>query len=361
MKVILAVDLGFGFTKAVVEYNDGTKVVRKNEKYPSIVKRKESVNNFGNLFGNADDFFVQAVNVSDGKGNEGIDANYYVGNSAQTNLGVRKWQDKGDFEVEDLIILLGTAVTLLVPEGVNDFELHLGLPMNYFNSSAESLYTIVESIKSTIKIKNMERHLQFTNISIKPQGIGAYFDICYDWNGRIRNPEIANSNIGIIMIGYRTVEYVLARNGRNGVQFIDDKMGSIEKQGMNRFFEIMRTKLLAQYKAEIIKEDIEVAIFENDCILNYSGLNLDLNTMVQEVSKQYIADVVGVIKPIWADAETTLNQVYLSGGSAPFLYDGFKGNFKNLILHGEETEKEKRKDAHLFSNANGFLKMAKMA
>lgn len=355
----LSVDLGFGFVKAVAEYMKDGKLIRKKISFPALVKRKESNNGFSGFLGVQDDYLVEAFNVAT-DGVEGtVDAFYYTGDSAITNSGKRKWTEKGEFNKEDLTVLLGTATALLIPDEYEIDVLHVGLPMNYFQDSAEKLYDHIEEINATVKVNGNVRHVKFNTIEVKPQGVGAYFDVIYDWNGRIRNAELAQSSIGIILIGYRTLEYLLAKSGRNGVQFIDDKSGSLEKEGMNKFLSVVQAKILSQYSIEIPKEFIERAIFFDDCLLDTKHGKKNISRIVEEAKASYVAEVVGAIKPIWGSDEETLRSVFIGGGSAKYLFDDFQGSFVNLVLHGDEVESEKREEAHIYANANGFLKMQK--
>jgi len=253
---------------------------------------------------------------------------------------------------------LSTASALLIPKDATEVHLHVGLPMNYFaDENAEKLHNYISDIDSVVEIKGVKSDVKFGEIEIKPQGIGGYFDIVFDWNGRVRNDELSKASIGMINIGYRTVEYLLARSGRNGVQFLEDKSGSLEKAGMNSFLGTVQSKILTTYDIELSKEMIERIIFFDECVADTKKGRIDITSLVEDAKSIYTSDVISMIKPSWGSDEETLKSIFLGGGSAKYLFDNYKESFPNLVLHGKETESEKREDAHIFSNAYGFLKM----
>lgn len=355
MKVTLSVDLGFGYVKAVCEYKEGNEIKRKRIAFPSVVKKKESTSNLGAFFNNNDEY---VVDVSDADGNKGT---YYVGNKAVTNRGVRKWTEKGEFDNSDLVILLGTATTAVVPTNATSIELLLGLPMSYYGEHVTSLQSVVSKVNHLFRIENVERKIEFASVNIFPQGIGAYYDLIFDWKGDVSNEKLLTTNIGLILIGYRTVEYLLIKQGVDGADFIEDLGGSLEKHGMNQFLETVCQKLSSKTGLEFSKEAVERAIIVNKGMLTTQNGPLDISDLAEEAKVDYVAGIVSQIKPKWGNEVNMLSNVFLGGGPSHYLLDQFKTSFPNLVVHGEEKDSFKRENSYMYSNANGYLKLSRLS
>lgn len=354
MKVTLSVDLGFGFVKAVCEYKEGNEIKRKRIAFPSVVKKKESTSNLSAFFNNNDEY---VVDVSEASGNK---STYYVGNKAVTNRGVRKWTEKGEFDNSDLIILLGTATTAVVPTNASSIDLLLGLPMSYYGEHVDGLTDVVGKVNHLFRIGEVERKVEFESVNIYPQGIGAYYDLIFDWKGNVSNEKLLSSNIGLILIGYRTVEYLLIKQGVDGADFIEDLGGSLEKHGMNQFLETICQKISSKTGLEFSKEAVERAILVNNGILTTQNGPLDITEMASEAKVDYVAGIVSQIKPKWGNEVNMLSNVFLGGGPSHYLHDQFKASFPNLVVHGEEKESFTRENAFMYSNANGYLKLNRL-
>lgn len=356
MKDILyvSVDLGFGYVKAVGEL-DGK---RYKIMFPSVVKERNLNKSFSNFF-NSDDYIV---NIKD----KNTIKSYSVGEKAITDGAIRKHSDKGEFTETaiDIKVMLLTATHVLMTKfdisDIKMIDLSLGLPMGYMsNNISDELVKIVTAEKSTVTIGQIEKDIAFSEPYIFAQGIGAYYDAILDWNGNVRREELAVSSVAFIMVGYNTVELLALRMGIKGINIIEDLSDTLDKEGMNLFLTEVQNLLVSNEGVSIDVELIERAILHSNNKLETKNGIIDITNFVEQAKHTYVNNLSSNIKRRWGKNEDSLRYIYLAGASAPMLFNLLKSNFKSLILHGFDDENEKRKDACIYANANGYLKMRK--
>ncbi len=114
----IAVDIGFGFVKVMNEKG-------KKERFPSIMAKRSDKSLRGIVGSSGDDYsIVYWEDAVSGRENE---KKLFVGDAAMTNGGTRKWEDKDQFNIEELKIFIATAVGLVNHEN-EEVDLCVGLP-----------------------------------------------------------------------------------------------------------------------------------------------------------------------------------------------------------------------------------------
>lgn len=333
----VAIDVGFGFIKAVNENG-------KTECFPSVIaKRGES--SISSFVGKSDPYSIIYWEVGEnGKKNE---KRLYVGDAALTNGGVRKWKDKDQkLDTEDIKVFISVALAVL-SEKNEPFDICVGLPISYFNSKKEELENILSSIDARISIsgKLFVHEIKINSVYIYPQGIGAYYSALFDLNGKPKDIKLVTKSVGVIDIGYRTVDYIVMGRGKSGIVFKDHLSGSLEEDGMNKAIKQVADSISTEVNREIGTNEVEKAILWFDNELEYRGQKYNLSKYVDAAYKDLSESISSKLKLKWGLEGDMLEQVIITGGGGGSLFPYLKENFEHAILQ----------DKAEFANAAGYL------
>jgi plasmid segregation protein ParM len=323
----IAVDVGFGFIKAM---NESLDTVR----FPSVVSKKSENSLKGIVGGSGDDYSVTYWEVN----NSGENINQkklYVGDAGLSNGGTRKWEDKDKFNVEDLKLFIVTAVGLLNPQ--NDVvDLCLGLPMSYYLTKKDELNEGLKDLNARISITGQRslKEVKFNSIFVFPQGAGAYYSSFCDIDGTITDYDLAQSNAGVIDIGYRTVDFLVMMKGRNGIQISDNLSGSLEEDGMNVAFQNIQNAVSNDERVnkEVALEEIEKAILWFNSKFDFRRDSIDITQYEDQAYKESAEEICSKIKIRWGAEGDLLSRVVITGGGAEELFPYMRDKFDTAVL-----------------------------
>lgn len=323
----IAVDVGFGFIKAM---NESLETVR----FPSVVSKKSENSLKGIVGGSGDDYSVTYWEVN----NSGENINQkklYVGDAGLSNGGTRKWEDKDKFNVEDLKLFIVTAVGLLNPQ--NDVvDLCLGLPMSYYLTKKDELNEGLKDLNARISITGQRslKEVKFNSIFVFPQGAGAYYSSFCDIDGTITDYDLAQSNAGVIDIGYRTVDFLVMMKGRNGIQISDNLSGSLEEDGMNVAFQNIQNAVSNDERVnkEVALEEIEKSILWFNSKFDFRRDSIDITQYEDQAYKESAEEICSKIKIRWGAEGDLLSRVVITGGGAEELFPYMRDKFDTAVL-----------------------------
>lgn len=336
----IAVDIGFGFIKVMNENG-------KKEDFPSVVAKRAENSLRGIVGGEGDDY---SVLYWEENGKEKInEKKCYVGDAGMTNGGTRKWEDKTDFNVDEMKIFISTAISLVNPSN-EPVDLCVGLPMSYYLQKRDELIEILENIKANIVIgRNDVNTIEFKSVFCFPQGAGAYYSATLETDGKVKDYELIKSSVGVIDIGYRTVDYLVMGKGRKGISIIDGLSGSLEEDGMNKAFQNMQKTVsdLDEVQQEIPLNEVEKAVlwFEGD--LDYRGTTINIKEIEKQAYKEHAENIASKIKLKWGREGDMLTKILITGGGGKTLYSTLENKF---------AQSELPKDSS-YSNCAGYLGM----
>lgn len=323
----IAVDIGFGFVKVLNE--NGVK-----QSFPSVLAKRSDSALKGIIGGASDDYSVQYWEEGE-NGSKVNERKVYVGEAAMTNGGERKWDDKGKFNIEDLKVFITTAIGLVNPDN-EEIELCVGLPMGYYVEVRETLRDALGGLRAYVSIAGQKpvRQVKISSMFIFPQGAGAYYAAIYEINGEIKDYELAGASVGVVDIGYRTVDYLVMGKGRKGITMIEGMYGSLEEDGMNVAFQDIQKALLDE---GVVKE--EVGIIEIEKALLWFGGNLEYKTgdinITEYEARAYeerAEQIASKIKLKWGAEGNHLRKIFITGGGGEALYQMLSGKFEQAVL-----------------------------
>lgn len=334
----IAVDIGFGFVKAMNEL--GSKII-----FPTVIARQSENTLRGIVGGTGDDYSIIYWETSK-TGETFNQKKLYVGDAGITNLANRRWEDKTEFNAEDLKVFISTAVGLLNTNN-KKIDLVVGLPVSYYLKQKDELISILKDLKAKISYEGITgiREIQFNDIFVFPQGAGAYYSAIFDKNGEIVNYNLANSSVGIIDVGFRTVDYLVMAKGRKSISIVDRLTGSLEEEGINRAFQQIESEISNEIGKSLGVMEIEKAILWFDSKLDYKRNQIDLKVYEERAYKDLAENISSQIKQKWGSDEDTLPIILITGGGGQVLYPILKTKFKQAELQANSS----------FANCEGYL------
>jgi len=173
-----------------------------------------------------------------------------------------------------------------------------------------------------------EQWIVIDDVSVFSQAAGAMFDMLYTRDGiQTRDATYANDDIGVISIGYNTVELsgVLAGKPSN-------LMKASEPYGVRRMLESLSNK--TGYR-----------LSELDALLRDGRLNGDLPS----ASQAWADRVVGFVDTTWGKSANRLKRVIVVGGGCKYAYPALSAVFGQRLWVPEN---------HIVAIARGLYKRA---
>ncbi len=333
MKV--AVDLGFGYVKVVSENG-------KKAHFPSLITKK-TTNTLGGLIGSEDDYVIEYQDRTSEKSNF-----YYVGDSAINNCGTRRWENKGVFNMEDMKIFIATAVSLVSnQETAENIQLVIGLPMSYFNQSKDELIKVLSELNAHIKVAGINKgmNISFSDVYCFPQGAGAYYSGVLNEDGTTKNANILSESVGLIDIGFRTVDFLVMQKGRKKVTYVDNLSGSLEEEGMNKIYQLIDKMVSNQEGIDFGALEIEKALTWFNGSLNYQKKTVNLLGYEETCCVELAEEIASKIKQKWGKSADMLERIYITGGGGEALFEYLKDKFPQAELQTHST----------YANCLGYL------
>lgn len=333
----IAVDIGFGFVKVMNEKG-------KKEMFPSVMAKRSDNSLRGIVGGSGDDYSI--LYWEEGKNGRENEKKLYVGDAGMSNGGTRKWEDKDKFNIDELKIFIATAVGLVNPEN-EEVDLAVGLPMSYYLEKKDELENILQGINANVSYSGVNgvRKISFNTIFCFPQGAGAYYSATLDITGKTKNFELANSSVGVIDIGYRTVDFLVMAKGRKGIAMVDHQSGSLEEEGMNKAFQMIEKVVSEEVGRDIGLIEIEKAVLWFGGNFNYRGKQINLIKHEEQAYTELAESISSKIKLKWGVDGDLLSKVLVTGGGGHALYPLLKTKFDQAYVEENSS----------YANCEGYL------
>lgn len=332
--MIVGLDLGYGYVKVTA---DG----RNTYAFPSVVgtgRRRELTG----LFGGGRGMDEMAVEI------EG--RVHYVGDLAVAESYDASRPLARDKTRHDATRILVAAAMLLLPpwsdeEGV---RLYTGLPLEYVREQREELAAVLRSMRLDVRgisgpFAGVIRRVQFRDVRVFPQAIGAMYAALIDERGRPRYPELSGLDdpIALVDIGYRTTDFAVIQVHPR-LRVLEELSGTIAV-GAHTLYNLVR----ANYP-EIPERDVEQAVRRGEIWIG--GRLLDLRREVAESKAAVARTIVDELQHRWSERVRRFRTVFLAGGGAQLFEHGLRG------LHPDVRMIEHAQAA----NAAGFWIMGNM-
>lgn len=320
--MIVAIDLGYGYTKAVS--NKG-KVV-----FPSAVS-PSSDDDLG-LGGSSPGYRVE-LRVSASV----VKKRYFAGElalkrtrSAQMTLA----RDK--FTRDSALLLTLTGAYLVGAEGRTG--LAYGLPLAYYRSQKDEVRKHLSGFAAYISVNDgPERYIAFEDVVIFPQGVGALFGV----------DELPEEGIvGLVDIGFYTCDYLLVEVHRDGVEPYPAFSSSVElgvSTAIKEFAERFRRETGRPLSL------VEAQGLWGKQHTTFYGRKMDLTQLLEEARNAAGSAIVEEVTAAWSEKLDFIDRIYLAGGGSMEFLPVLRQRLRKDVVLVKEPQ---------FANALGFYRMA---
>lgn len=326
----MAVDVGFGRVKALA--SNGRRIG-----FPSVIG---DFNPVQFVLGMASDLISQLVVDYAGK-------QHFVGESALKQSTPQATVDKERTVSEEGTTLLAAAMTLLTEEQTEAIKLVVGLPVMHYDTLKQRYLQATKTIHQ-IDLLSLtgqilsRKYLPVLDVKVLPQPFGTFFDRLLDEKGEIRDPALAEGKVGIVDIGYNTLD--LARV--DSLEFINPRSTSFSGLGLFTSFQVLSGGIYREFGVEIPPERLEPVVRSGE--LRVGGKVVSIEHLKQQAFREAANQIISRIKSVWPD-RWELDRVIISGGGAIGLGEYLRSELKQEVQIVEEP---------VYANASGYLKFA---
>lgn len=325
----MAIDTGFGRVKAQTESGQALNM-------PSLVAAFRPVR-FSTGFESNGDPSSNLILERNGK-------TYFVGKSAQLQGVPQHTVDRERAVSEETELLVLAALGLLAGDNAH-VELVAGLPVSHYASQKEEYSARLKQTHRFARVDsqgNRQEHytVHIQGLKVIPQPLGTLFALLLDQYGQVQDGDLAKQNIGIIDIGYHTVDLARADN----LTFIDRKSSSYPL-GLHTIYSDVSESLNREHGIEAPPESLESVVSTGS--IKIAGKEISIATEIDQACHQAADQITSKMKTLWPD-RWQLDRIILTGGGANLL-----GNYLDLGEQGETAPRP------VFANTDGYLRLAK--
>jgi plasmid segregation protein ParM len=302
--MIVGVDIGYGYTKAISE--------TRQVVFPSIIGRAERIRY------EEDVECQQHLPNRSGLSILTEEGNHFVGELALLQSRVQ-WTLLDRSRVEDpsarLLFLASLCeLTRNSPKKASEFRIVTGLPVKWYDDKDKVVrqFQGKHMVRLTRDHRSVQ-HLSVTDVLVVPQPFGSLFDAILDDRGKIVAEALASSRIGVIDIGTYTTDYVLV----DRLRYIERGSGSIST-GMAKAYQLIGRSLLDTFGLDVGIHEVDrlvrrgmVTVFGEDRNIGWLSAPV-LNAIGQEI--------LAYSGTLWG-AGRDLQTILVTGGGGTMLFD----------------------------------------
>ena len=322
----ISIDIGNGYVKACNENGDTVH-------FPTVLKEKKEKSLF-----NSKAKYQVGINGKE----------YYIGEIAIAKKGMRSWRNDKEMN-ENTEKFVALCCHLLTSGNENNVELIIGLPYSYYIEQADNT-EIADSLKSKTfetAVDGEIKNSTIQNVTIYPQGVGAYFYNIFDIHGVPREGASELIRSLVIDIGYRTVDTVAFDNLDGEFVLVQENSFSLEDSGIINVVNHIVGVLSAEVQLDA--NEVERWLRIGNGIVQYGGGEFDVRPFENEANEILANNISTEINTKLQGDIKKYRNIFLTGGGAKMLYPLLKKKYSNLQLQ----------DEYIFCNAKGYLAIEK--
>lgn len=331
MVIEIAIDLGYGYTKAVSRY--GPRVL-----FPSVV-------------GRGFQRFSDQPLAREGRPQYEVRVGgqrYFVG-----DLALRECWDAVRAFDEDRArhfstpVLLAAAASLVAGEA--RISLSTGLPLELYKSQKDDFKKAISSFDEYVEVTGFvpKRRLTFEEVRVYPQACGAFYSFILNANGEPSGEGARlleeGGLVGVVDIGYKTTDFVLMDLSR--LQPIKPMSGTLNV-GMSDLYRDVQIAL--QEETGDVLDNLKVEEAVNKGTLWLRGRRYSVAEHLSTAKSVLARTITDRLQSAWRDQTKYIRTVLLAGGGAAFLRDALRLDDTSLCVLPKPQ----------FANALGFLAAA---
>lgn len=328
-----AVDVGYGYTKAVGEA--GGRAV-----FPSALAPARGAGDLGALMGGGTPRHRVTIEAPVGSS---VAGDWWVGEEA-LRLGASRTWDSAASEREGYGVLVLAGLRIAGAEG--PVGLAAGLPLAVWLDRRErrALRDRLEGLGGRVSVNHgPAAHVQIASVRVFPQALGAYL-------AALRAPgadRLAGRPAGVIDVGYRTTDFLLLEPREEGVAVPDEaRSGSIDL-GIGQAYEAVR-QAVEREAGTLVPPGMVDHFLAQGGRMYFRGQERDLRPLFEDACRRLASDIAAHVRRAWAGRLDFLAAVVVAGGGGAVLAP-------HLGFPAQQAAAEP-----LYANAAGFLAMAQV-
>lgn len=324
----VAVDVGYGFTKAVS--GDGRKVSFPSAAAPAGADPLDGV--FGDRAGHV-------VRVVGARGEE----ERLVGEAALLSPACQEFSARQEkpAALHDLLVLTAAGLLGASTSPGDRPALGVGLPLSFYRGQKDALKERLCRLQAWVAVDGgPERHVAFGNVEVFPQGAGALVSL--------GDALPSRGTVGLVDVGTYTTDFLLFEV-RGGVPApLPEACGSGEV-GVH----LIHRALAAEFEKKtgvplpvrMRQAALEMALAGEPLV--YRGREISLLAALDLARRDAAEAVAGCVLSAWGDRAGFVSLTALAGGGALVLGDLLKAHFSAPLVVPDPV----------FANARGYLAM----
>ncbi len=300
----VGIDLGYGFLKAT---NGSRDVV-----LPSVVGLGADLayRSELSLYTQEEDNLVVEI---DGD-------RYFVGTLAarQSEIAARSLAENrpGDWSARVLFL---TALGLVIDGPTGHANIVTGLPPAHYRLYRDALVDIMLGEHRVVLHggpRPLEKSIVVENVRVVPQPFGTVFDLFLDRSGTVQQPDLAASRVGVIDIGFRTTDLVVADH----LDYVE-RLSVTTTTGLGTAYALIADALQRDFG--LTRETYELDAIVLSGRLRSGGKVQDITPLRNDAFREVARKIITEVESVWQKDD--LDVVYVTGGGgqalAGFLLD----------------------------------------
>lgn len=330
---ILAIDIGFGFTKAT----DGNRSIV----FKSVLGEATGLQYQGSILDDASAEDHMQLEV-DGR-------SLFIGDLAERQSNVRFFTlDQAQF-VSRFAKSLALAAAARLVNGYIPINLVTGLPIGYYQQYKDELATLLLGEHRIVLTdgtgKREEKTLKIGKVKVIPQPFGSLFNLMLNDLGEVGDKRLVKEKIGIVDVGFRTSDYTVSDKMR-----YSERGSRTTDSGIARAFNVIATKLREKSGVNVELYRLHEAVDRG--AIRIRGKDYELKGLTEQVFGQLAGSIANEIDRLWAD-DWDMDTIILTGGGGVVL-----AKYLQPLINGQVLCVDAAADARL-CNVRGYWKFGK--
>jgi len=331
----MAIDVGFGRVKALGDNG-------KEANFPAVVAEFRPLT------------FASGLETGESLAIEYKGRSYWVGEAAlRQSTAARMTTDRTRTTNEEGMALLAAGMAQIAEKDHELVNLIIGLPVRFFAGMKDEYNKLARDVHKVnilspggaqVKARKM---VIVDNTKVLPQPFGCLFDCILDDTGRLQDKALAGGRVGVIDVGYNTLDLARA----DSLEFNNPGSDSFSGQGLFSAFQELSKEIFREMEIEIPPEKLESIV--KDQRITIGGKDHDVSGLIDRAFQQAAEGIVSRVKSLWPDRERwQFNEILITGGGGALL-----GGYLTPYL-GVQS---RIVNDPVMSNCRGFLKFGKRA
>lgn len=331
----MAIDVGFGRVKALGDNG-------REANFPAVVAGFQPLT------------FASGLESGESLAIEYQGRSYWIGEAAlRQSTAARMTTDRTRTTNEEGMALLAAGMAQIAEKDHELVNLIIGLPVRFFAGMKDEYSKLARDVHKVNILSpggaqvKARRVIIVDAVKVLPQPFGCLFDSILDNSGNLQDKALAGGRVGVIDIGFNTLDLARA----DSLEFNNPGSDSFSGQGLFSAFQELSKEIFRELEIEIPPEKLESTVKEKR--ITIAGKDHDVSGLIDRAFQQAAEGIISRVKSIWPDRERwQFSQVLITGGGGALL-----GDYLSPYL-GVQS---RIVNDPVMSNCRGFLKFGKRA